>query len=107
MDKNSIIGFSLIAALLIGFSYFSQPSKEQQAQNAKNDSIQKAAQQRLERQQRDVAANKGSEKLAAINDTTGLFYTSKIGTNKHVVLKSNKVILTFDTHGGTVSKAEI
>jgi YidC/Oxa1 family membrane protein insertase len=107
MDKNSIIGFSLIAALLIGFSYYSQPSKEQQAQNAKNDSIQKAAQQRLERQQRDVAANKGSEKLAAINDTTGLFYTSKIGTNKQVVLKSNKVILTFDTHGGTVSKAEI
>ena len=107
MDKNSIIGFSLIAALLIGFSYYSQPSKEQQAQNAKNDSIQKAAQQRLERQQRDVATNKGSEKLAAINDTTGLFYTSKIGTNKQVVLKSNKVILTFDTHGGTVSKAEI
>jgi YidC/Oxa1 family membrane protein insertase len=107
MDKNSIIGFSLIAALLIGFSYFSQPSKEQQSQIAKNDSIQKAAQQRLERQQRDVAANKGSEKLAAINDTTTLFYASKNGKNKRIVLKNNKVILTFDTHGGTISKAQI
>src|SRR5574344_145951 len=106
MDKNSIIGFSLIAALLIGFSYFSQPSKEQQAQNAMHVSIQKAAQQRLDRQQRDVAA-KGSEKLAAINDTTGLFYTSKIGTSKQIVLKNSKVVLTFDTHGGTISKAQI
>ena len=107
MDKNSIIGFSLIAALLIGFSYFSQPSKEQQAQIAKNDSIQKAAQQRSERQQRNATLNNGLEKSAAINDTTALFYKFQNGTSKQIVLKNNKVILTFDTHGGTISKAQI
>ena len=28
MDKNTIIGFVLIAALLIGFSWYTQPSEE-------------------------------------------------------------------------------
>ena len=29
MDKNTIIGFVLIAVVLIGFSWYSQPSAEQ------------------------------------------------------------------------------
>ena len=45
MDKNTIIGFLLIAAVLIGYSWYSQPSQEQVAEMQKQqDSIAKAKQ---------------------------------------------------------------
>ena len=39
MDKNTIIGFLLIAALLFGYSWLNQPSPEELAQARYNDSI--------------------------------------------------------------------
>ena len=40
MDKNTITGLVLIGILLVGFSYLSRPSKEQQeAWQRYNDSI--------------------------------------------------------------------
>ena len=40
MDKNTIIGFVLMIAVVIGFSWFTQPSAEEiQAQQRYNDSI--------------------------------------------------------------------
>ena len=40
MDKNTIIGFALILAILVGFSWWTKPSEEELAkQQAYNDSI--------------------------------------------------------------------
>ena len=39
MDKNTITGFILIAAILIVFSWWNQPSEEQVAELRKQDSI--------------------------------------------------------------------
>ena len=39
MDKNTIIGFVLIAVVLIGFSWYNQPSAEQIEAQRKEDSI--------------------------------------------------------------------
>ena len=47
MDKNTIIGFVLIAAVLFGFAYFQQPSEEQvkqQQEQIRQDSIKSAKQ---------------------------------------------------------------
>ena len=41
MDKNTITGFVLIAAVLIGFGWYNQPSAEQIAEAARQDSIAK------------------------------------------------------------------
>ena len=40
MDKNTITGFILIAAVLIGFSWWNKPSEEQMAQMRQQDSLQ-------------------------------------------------------------------
>ena len=37
MDKNTIIGFVLIAAVLIGFSWYTRPSEEEIAQQRIQD----------------------------------------------------------------------
>ena len=47
MDKNSIIGFVLIAAVLIGFSIYSQPSEQEQRAAFVKDSTEQATVQRL------------------------------------------------------------
>ena len=49
MDKNSIIGFVLIAAVLIGFSIYSQPSKEEQRAAFVKDSIAQANRAKAEK----------------------------------------------------------
>ncbi len=108
MDKNTIIGFVLIAAVLIGFSWYTQPSAEEVAQQRMQDSItavarkNAAAQQGMaEKARRDAAA------AQAKADTTAAFYGAMTGTAKDVVLKNSKLELTLSTKGGTVGKAVI
>ena len=48
MDKNTIIGFVLIAALLIGFSWYTQPSEEDIAKQRMQDSITALAKKKAE-----------------------------------------------------------
>lgn len=47
MDKNTLVGFALIGAVVIGFSIYNRPSQEEMA-HAKHyqDSIQAIAQKR-------------------------------------------------------------
>ena len=49
MDKNTIIGFVLIAALLIGFSWYTQPSEEDIAKQRMQDSITALAKKKAEK----------------------------------------------------------
>ena len=39
MDKNTVTGFILIALVIIGFTWYSQPSKEELEAMSKQDSI--------------------------------------------------------------------
>ena len=49
MDKNTIIGFVLIAAVLFGYSWFTKPTPEQlQELQRRNDSIAQVEQKKLE-----------------------------------------------------------
>ena len=44
---------------------------------------------------------------AALNDSTALFHQALSGTDQQIVLKNQKLELTFNTKGGTISKAVI
>ena len=108
MDKNNIIGFVLIAAVLIGFSIWSQPSAEQKAEAARQDSIAAVAQQKAADAQKAAEAQKAAMAKASIEaDTTALFHKALQGTDSAVVLKNNKLELTLGTKGATVQKAVI
>ena len=108
MDKNTITGFVLIAAVLIGFSIWSQPSAEEKAAMARQDSINAVARQKAEENSKNAAAQKDSQaKALALKDTTALFYNALNGTEKKVILQNNKLQLTLSTKGATVEKAVI
>lgn len=107
MDKNTIIGFVLIAALLIGFSWYTKPSEEENAQQRKQDSITAIAKQKAEQQLETEKQTAQANAAQANQDTTKTFYKALNGKAQNVVLKNSKLELTLNTKGGVVEKAVI
>ncbi len=108
MDKNNIIGFALIAAVLIGFGIWNQPSAEEQAAAMRQDSIENVARQDAENAAKLAAQQKIAQaKAAAEADTTALFHAALKGNTTNVVLKNKDVELTINSKGGVVAKAVI
>ena len=108
MNKNNIIGFLLIAVVLIGFSWYNQPSAEEQRTAFVQDSIAKAKHAEMEKASKAAAVKRQADAKAQIEaDSTALFYSALKGQAQKVVLKNEKVELTLNTKGGTVEKAVI
>ena len=108
MNKDTIIGFVLIALVLIGFSWYNQPSAEEIEAARKQDSIAAAIKDNAVKQQKvDEAERKAQAEAAITDDSTAIFFSALKGTNQPVILKNDKVELTFSTKGGTISKAVI
>jgi len=107
MDKNTITGFVLIALLLIGFGWYNQPSQEQIAEQARQDSIAQVTKEKAETQKKAAAEKARIAQQQAQSDSTSLFYNALSGVAKDIVLQNSKVALTLSTKGGTVTKAVV
>ena len=108
MNKNNIIGFLLIALVLIGFSWYTQPSAEEQRAAFVQDSIAKAKHAEMEKAAKVAADKRQAEAKAKVEaDSTALFYSALKGQAKEITLENEKVRLTLNTKGGTVEKAVI
>ena len=108
MNKNNIIGFLLIAVVLIGFSWYNQPSAEEERAAFVQDSIAKAKHAEMEKASKAAAAKRQTNAKAKVEaDSTALFYSALKGQAKKIVLKNEKVELTLNTKGATVEKAVI
>ena len=108
MDKNTITGLVLMGLLLIGFSWWSQPSSEQKAEMMRQDSIAAVMKQKAETSKKNAEAKHLAEQKAKQEaDTTSLFHEALQGEAQDIVLKNEKLQLTLNTKGGTVTKAVI
>ena len=108
MNRNTLTGFILIAIVLIGFSWWSQPSQEEvDAYYRQQDSI-AAAQANTEKQKAEAAQLVEQQaEAAAQGDTTALFYAALNGTDEPLTLRNDSVELTVSTKGGTISSARL
>ncbi|MBO6254668.1 MAG: YidC/Oxa1 family insertase periplasmic-domain containing protein, partial [Bacteroidaceae bacterium] len=109
MNRDTIIGFALIAVVLIGFSWYNQPSAEEIEAARKQDSIAAVMKEKAAKEQK-VAAQKEQKAVTTDSiseDTTALFHQAMSGTSQKVVLKNSKLELTLDTKGGVIRKAVI
>ena len=121
MDKNTWIGFLLIAAIIVGFSMMNRPSKEQLAERQRvQDSINMARMleqeaQRLSdslqfvageaaRQTEVVSEEQMNERMQA---AYGTFAKAAQGEERFVTLENEKVRLTLSTRGGKIERAEL
>jgi len=114
MDKNTIIGFALIAAILIGFSILNRPSEEEIAkQKAYNDSISLVQQEirEAEKLQNEVAVLNNQKTDSTAIETQlnafGDFKSSALGTEKHYTLENDLVEITLSNKGGKVISAKL
>ncbi len=104
MDKNTLVGFALIGAVIIGFGIYNRPSQEEMARAQHyQDSIQAVAQKQEEmRKQQEAAA----AKVQTIElDSTSQFFQASQGTEQFTVLENNLLQVTLTNKGGRVCKA--
>ena len=95
MNKNNIFGFLLIAVVLIGYSWYNQPSAEEQRTAFVQDSIAKAKHAEMEKASKATADKRQADAKAKIEaDSTALFYSALKGQAKTVTLENEKVALT-------------
>jgi YidC/Oxa1 family membrane protein insertase len=105
MDKNTLVGFTLIGAVLIGFSIYNRPSQEQiERARAYQDSIQTAAQ--LEAEQA-AQASLAQAQAARLADSTSVVFGATQGTEQTVTLQNEVLTLNLSTLGGRVTAATL
>ncbi|MEI8085555.1 MAG: membrane protein insertase YidC [Paludibacter sp.] len=113
MDKNTILGFVLIALIIIGFSQLNKPSEKQIADQKRfNDSI-----ALVEKAKTEVTNNKGTavalpdslmkNDTASLASSFGDFSASAVGAEKFYTLENELVKLTFSNKGGRVYSAQL
>lgn len=102
MDKNTLVGFLLIAGVLIGFSYYNRPSAEEMERAKHNqDSIQAITQ----KQDSLVQAAKAAAQLKAEEpDSTSAFFTTAQGTEQVTTLENELIRIDLSNKGGRVCK---
>ena len=117
MDKNTWIGFGLIAIVIIGFSFLNRPSKEELAERKRvQDSI--ALVQQMEWETKQLSEKIAQELQANQNQTTsttaeqlvavyGAFAPSAQGQDGLVVIENDLVRIGIDRRGGDIAKAEL
>ena len=105
MDKNTLVGFTLIGAVLIGFSIYNRPSQEEMERAQRyQDSIQAIALQETAKLEAEAAAQSAQ---ALTLDSTSLFFGANQGTEQFTTLENNLVKVTFSNKGGRVVSATL
>ena len=103
MDKNTLVGFVLIGAVIVGFGIYNSPNEEERARAQHyQDSIQQVIQQKEELKKAQEAA---AIQLSKQIDSTSLFFNATQGEEQTVKLENELVELTLTNKGGRVSKA--
>ncbi len=113
MDKNTVTGFVLIALVVIGFSWYSQPSKEELEAMARQDSIAAVEKEMTlsnsplkgEDSKQEVSPLRGD--LEGSPDSTALFFSQFGGEGQRIVLQNEKVKVGISSKGAVVEDAEI
>ena len=107
MDKNTITGFILMALVVIGFSWYSQPSEEERRLMAQKDSIAAVERLNAEKAAIELKQKAAEAKAEQAADSSSLFFSQRQGQEQEIVLQNNKVKVTLSTLGGTIQNAEI
>ena len=120
MDKNTWIGFALIAAIIVGFSFLNRPSQEELAERKRvQDSIALVQAAEWEAQQQSAQIAEQLQAAQTANTTTpevlaeqianlyGPFAPATQGQEGLITLENSKIKIAIDRRGGRIAKAEL
>ena len=130
-NKNTLIGFVLIAAILFGWMYFMTPSKEQIAEQQRiQDSLRRVRMEQMALDSLRQAEQQATAQLAALSTDTvqpealdsvglalqqqnalrdkyGIFAVSSQGTEQTWTIENKLQKLTFSSKGGFLKQVEL
>ena len=105
MDKNTWIGFLLIAAIIVGFTLLNRPSKEELAERQRvQDSI-SVARQAMEEAQR--ISDSITLSMDAANATAQEQVEESKPEEQWITLQNEYLKLTLSSYGGAIQRAEL
>jgi YidC/Oxa1 family membrane protein insertase len=120
MDRNSIIGLLLIGVVLIGFSIWNQPGKEQiEAMKRQRDSIAQVekANEKIKAAEikkpapvaviPDSLLQNDSAKAAALEQQLGAFASAAVGKNDFYILENNLIRAKIASKGGRIISLQL
>jgi len=118
MDRNSIIGIILIAAILIGYGVLNKPSKEQiEEAKRKRDSLELVRQQQMAEQQVNQVAESNTEQAVEIVKDTignsqrlaqyGAFANAAEGTQQFITIENDLLKIKISNKGGRIYSVEL
>jgi YidC/Oxa1 family membrane protein insertase len=114
MDRNTFTGLLIIAVILIGFSFYLQPSDQELKQYQQTTDSLNAAKAGVQTQtaatNTDSSIKDSSSSNISINksvDTTGLFGTHKSGTENFTTIENEKIKATISNKGGRIYSVEL
>ena len=128
MDKNTIIGFLLIAAIIFTFTIFNRPSKEQlEAQKRTRDSIEQVEMERMLLEAERLALESVDESKASAQQeviteffatgtssvadstvsTTDSLAVPVANVEEFITLENDKIELVLSTLGGTIHSVHL
>ena len=108
MDKNTITGLVIIALILVGYSYFMSPSKEELRAMQVRDSIARveAQQQAKLEQERQKALELANAQEAGQSATAAVFLQDSLQP-EIFTLENDKIKLHIDGKGGRISFVDL
>ena len=104
MDKNTWIGFLLIAAIIVGFTMLNRPSKEELAERQRQQDSIALAQQVMAEAQRisdSITAALETEAPASVE------VKESKPAEEWITLQNEHLRLTLSTYGGAIQRAEL
>lgn len=128
MDKNTVIGFLLIAAIIFTFTIFNRPSKEQlEAQKRTRDSIEQVEMERMLLEAERLALESVDESKASAQQeviteffatgtssvadstvsTTDSLAVPVANVEEFITLENDKIELVLSTLGGTIHSVHL
>lgn len=108
MDRNTLTGLLLMTIILIGFSFYMQPSElELQQLKKQEDSIKAASANSANTVAIDsIQKENDSTKIASL-DTSNVLSTATAGNEELVVIENEKIKATISTKGGSIVSVEL
>ena len=104
-NKSTIIGWVLIAAVLVGFFLMNKPSEEQLAEQARVRAIQDSIALVQAQQELDQAVAKANYNQALSQDSASALFLAAQGEEQPFILENELVKLTFSNRGARVTSA--
>jgi YidC/Oxa1 family membrane protein insertase len=107
MDRNTLTGLLLMTIILIGFSFYMQPSESELQQLQKQeDSIKAATANSSNTLALDTIAQKSDSSIVKL-DTNNVLSAATAGKEELVVIENEKIKATISTKGGSIVAVEL